>query len=123
MKDGEDAESVLPSAASSRPDEQQPELWLSGSKASSQGWVRVCDGTERVFYHCIDSGKITLERPADFGDDNPIWADGKSDEVLYMDEGCHHLLTRCVSCQARSQRMVGGVVHSRSDPPGLACDR
>jgi len=25
----------------------------------------------------MDNGKITLERPADFGDDNPTWADGK----------------------------------------------
>lgn len=70
-------ESVLPSARSSHPDEQQPQLWLSGSKASRHGWVRVSDGTERVFYHSIDSGKITLERPTDFGDDNPVWADGK----------------------------------------------
>lgn len=67
--------SVLPSDGSSHPDEQQ--LWLSGSKASRHGWIRVCDATERVFYHSIDSGIITLERPADFGDDNPVWADGK----------------------------------------------
>ncbi len=58
-------------------DDQQPQLWLSGSKASRHGWVRVCDGTERVFYHSMENGKITLERPAEFGDDNPTWADGK----------------------------------------------
>lgn len=75
--DGRGVASILPSAGSPRPDEQQPQLWLSGSKASRHGWVRVCDGTERVFYHSIDTGKITLERPADFGGDNPVWADGK----------------------------------------------
>lgn len=53
-----------------------PELLLAGSKASSQGWVRVCDGTGKVFYHGLSSGKITLERPEEFGEDNPVWADG-----------------------------------------------
>lgn len=57
-------------------EEHETELWLSGSKASRHGWVRVSDATERVFYHSIESGKITLERPVDFGDDNPAWADG-----------------------------------------------
>lgn len=77
----DDRSANVPSAGSYDPDEQGPQLWLSGSKASRHGWVRVCDGTERVFYHSIDSGKITLERPADFGDDNPVWADGK--QVLH----------------------------------------
>lgn len=57
-------------------EDEQPELWLSGSKASRNGWVRVSDATERVFYHSIESGQITLERPAEFGDDDPAWADG-----------------------------------------------
>lgn len=56
---------------------QEEELWLSGSKASRHGWVRVSDGRERVFYHSIKSGKITLERPVNFGGSNPTWADGE----------------------------------------------
>lgn len=55
---------------------EEHELWLSGSKASRRGWVRVSDGTERVFYHSIGTGKITLERPEHFGTDEPTWADG-----------------------------------------------
>lgn len=62
--------------ASYAEDDDQPQLWLSGAKASRRGWVRVSDATEKVFYHSIASGKITLERPVDFGDDNPTWADG-----------------------------------------------
>lgn len=62
--------------SSSFEEEDQPQLWLSGSKASRHGWVRVSDATEKVFYHNITSGKITLERPVDFGDDNPTWTDG-----------------------------------------------
>lgn len=77
IEGGEDDNSAMTSSGSSHSGEQKPQLWLSGSKASRHGWVRVCDGTERVFYHSIRSGKITLERPADFGDDNPVWADGK----------------------------------------------
>lgn len=53
------------------------QLVLSGSMASRNGWVRVSDGTGRVFYHSIDTGNITLERPPRFGDDNPTWADGR----------------------------------------------
>lgn len=61
--------------ASSALDEEH-QLVLSGSTASRHGWVRVSDGTGRVFYHSISSGNITLERPPRFGDDNPTWADG-----------------------------------------------
>lgn len=86
---GEDDKSATPSAGSS--DQQpQPQLWLSGSKASRHGWVRVCDGTERVFYHSIDTGKITLERPADFGDDNPVWADGKNKMLVQGSSSCFY---------------------------------
>lgn len=58
---------------------KEHELWLSGSKASRRGWVRVSDGAERVFYHSIGTGKITLERPEHFGTDEPTWADGAKD--------------------------------------------
>lgn len=57
-------------------DSQEYQLRLAGSTASRHGWVRVSDGTERVFYHNINSGKITLERPEHFGEDNPTWDDG-----------------------------------------------
>lgn len=62
-------------------EEHEQDVWLSGSKASRSGWVRVSDATERVFYHHIGSGKITLERPEEFGDDNPTWADGMHEGV------------------------------------------
>ena len=39
------------------------------------------DGTERVFYHDMSNGKITLERPTEFGDDNPTWVDGEQGHV------------------------------------------
>eukprot|EP00903_Cladosiphon_okamuranus_P011608 g10918.t1 len=92
----------MPSSGSSHPGE----LWLSGSKASRHGWVRVCDGTERVFYHSIDNGKITLERPADFGDDNPVWADGTE---LYMYRG------KCSRCKDFVPRSEAGPVALSAD--------
>ena len=55
------------------------ELWIAGRQASRGGWVRISDGTERVFYHhniLGHSPKITLERPPTFGQDDPTWADG-----------------------------------------------
>ncbi|CAM9218551.1 unnamed protein product [Ectocarpus sp. 13 AM-2016] len=87
-------------------EDEQPELWLSGSKASRNGWVRVSDATERVFYHSIESGKITLERPAEFGDDDPAWADGTE---LYMYRG------KCSRCKEFIPR-------SETGPVALAAD-
>lgn len=62
------------------------ELWLAGRQASRSGWVRVSDGStgSRVFYQSVAeesdarSHIITLERPPNFGPDNPTWADGKN---------------------------------------------
>ncbi|CBN79012.1 Hypothetical leucine rich repeat and MORN motif protein [Ectocarpus siliculosus] len=88
-------------------EDEQPELWLSGSKASRNGWVRVSDATERVFYHSIESGKITLERPAEFGDDDPAWADGTE---LCMYRG------KCSRCKEFIPR-------SETGPVALAADR
>lgn len=76
MHDGHAQDAAKPSPESSLEDH---ELWLSGSKASRRGWVRVSDGAERVFYHSIGNGKITLERPEHFGTDEPTWADGAKD--------------------------------------------
>ncbi|CAN0231922.1 unnamed protein product, partial [Ectocarpus sp. 12 AP-2014] len=87
-------------------EDEQPELWLSGSKASRHGWVRVSDATERVFYHSIGSGKITLERPAEFGDDDPAWADGTE---LCMYRG------KCSRCKEFIPR-------SETGPVALAAD-
>lgn len=62
------------------------ELWLAGRQASRGGWVRVSDGSTdgRVFYQSVAAGEsgsgsniITLERPPNFGQDNPTWADGE----------------------------------------------
>lgn len=69
-----DAENDEPTSSSTS---DTAALSLAGSRASRHGWVRVHDGTERVFYHGISTGKITLERPSDFGEGNPKWADGK----------------------------------------------
>ncbi|CAN0134436.1 unnamed protein product [Scytosiphon promiscuus] len=84
----------------------ETELWLSGSKASRHGWVRVSDATERVFYHSIESGKITLERPVDFGDDNPAWADGTE---LHVYRG------KCSRCKDFVPRSEAGPVTFAAD--------
>lgn len=66
------------------------ELWLAGRQASRGGWVRVSDGSPdgRVFYQSVaaasDAGSnlITLERPPNFGLDNPTWADGENHRLM-----------------------------------------
>ncbi|CAM9169851.1 unnamed protein product [Ascophyllum nodosum] len=77
------------------------ELWIAGRQASRGGWVRISDGTERVFYHhniLGHSPKITLERPPTFGQDDPTWADAGT--ALFMYRGT---CSRCKDVVLRNE--------------------
>lgn len=68
------------------------ELILAGSKATKNSWLRVCDNSERTFFHNIRDDTITLERPLEFGDGNPMWADGKQGAAQpHKSSRCNHV--------------------------------